>query len=160
MLKRILICLCLLTFITCKKEYSETTLLKDIPTGFLINLSDGLFTQTMPDSEFSRFYLKNHPKEYINYFNLSINVNKDGSITYRSTPTNPKDFIADIIDFTDFSAEGKTTLLHINFNKNCTLQDFITIKNLINKIDQPTLQINKNLFVYDPLKLPNCDCTL
>lgn len=160
MIKKLLLTVCIIAFVACKKDFTNETHLHEIPTEFLLSQSNGLFSSQMPDSEFSRFYLKDHSEEYLKYFNLTININEDGSMTYRSTETNTDDLVADITDFIDFASEGKKTLLHINFNKKSTLKHFKLVTELVNRIPNHNIEVNPSVFIYDKSKLPDCDCTL
>lgn len=61
-------------------------------------------------------------------------------------------------DFIEFSAEGKQTMLHLNFNQNLLYQDYLNYRTQMESLKAPHLLINNLEFIFDPLKVPDCGC--
>ena len=166
----------LIGFVSCKKEtpsLNGNLLLKDTPSIVFspnyvskININDTIVTfqntfNRLPNTEFSKFHLKKHTDKYIPYFNLTLNLSVTGKITFEGSPNDKKHLIKDIYEFADFASQGKTTLLHLNFDQNLPFKDFYHFIQFIKLIDGThNIKINKELYIYDLKKLPDCDCSL
>ncbi len=175
MKKGILLITLILTLVSCKTKKQVVfgnTLLKNIPTEvFTPNKStvirfkekDITYNNTfkrLPNSEFSKFYLKKHPKTYMPYFNISVNLSANGKITLEGTQNDEKHLVKEIKEFADFASEGKPTLIHLNFDENITFKAFYTFLQLIKPIQSQNIKISNTLFIYDTKQLPDCDCNL
>lgn len=176
MKKYIFLIFTLITLASCKTEtpiIDGNTALKDVPQyvfspNYLskIQVNDTIVAyqnnfNRLPNSEFSKFYLKKHTQKYIPFFNLTLNVSANNKITFEGAPNDKKHLIKDIQEFSDFAAQGKSTLLHLNFDQNLPIKDFYNFIKFIKPIDKKNhIQINKDVYIYDIKKLPNCDCSL
>ncbi len=168
-MKRLLIIFFTLLLFSCEKEPS---LLKSLPDGFFeinkthsLKKGDTVYTYTnkvsrLPNTAFSKFYLREHSDTYLPYFNVTINLSIDKKITIEGVEFFKDEIIAYLNDFIDLSAEGKPTLLHLNFDENLTIFDFIEFMTLIKPIENNTITINKNVYIYNINALPDCDCAL
>ena len=114
----------------------------------------------LPNTEFSKFYLKKHPETYLPYFNVTINLNKDSKITLEGVEVLKDELIEYTKEFIDFAAEGKQAMIHINFDEQLLLKDYIEFITFIKPITSPEIILNSNVFIYNTALLPDCDCTL
>lgn len=112
------------------------------------------------DKEFSKFFIKDNASVYMAYQNLTINFNKNNTITVDGNDIEREEFIAFIKDFVDFTSEGKTTILHLNFDKHLTFDQYIQNKILAWQLTSELIQLSSYEFVYDAAKLPECGCKL
>ncbi|VXB99255.1 conserved hypothetical protein [Flavobacterium sp. 9AF] len=112
------------------------------------------------DKDFSKFFIKEHSDLYFNYFNLTINFNKENKITVDGNEVERAEFIAFIKDFTDFMSEGKATIIHLNFDKRLTYGEYIQNKTLAWQLTSEKIQLSSYEFIYDEEKLPECGCKL
>ena len=154
----------LVLLVSCATEINDSTLLKDIPPTFF-NIGkiyhETIITQErLPNTEFSKFYLKNNTDTYSKFFNVTLNFKKGDSITFEGSDIERDQLIPEVLDFIDFAAEGKTTMLHLNFDENKTLKDYLSLKQLIDQMTNESIIINPKVFIYDLKALPNCDCSL
>ncbi len=109
------------------------------------------------DSLLSKYVIKRSPKKYINFNNINITFNKNYALL-NDAKINYPEFKKTIIDFINFSSENKTTLLHLNFNEDLLYQDFLNYLTLINNLKTKKIKVDKELFVFDKNKVPNCNC--
>jgi hypothetical protein len=172
---RKIIVLLLILLVSCQKDslkISENSTLKNLPkTFFKAQISHVIlsehdeynYTNTynrLPNTEFSKFYLKKHPDTYLPYFNVTINLNKDHIITLEGAEIFKNELVSYTEEFIDFSAEGKQAMIHLNFEEHVLLKDYIEFINLIKPIISPQIILNSNVFIYNTKLLPNCNCTL
>ena len=112
------------------------------------------------DNEFSKFYIKRNVELYMPYHNFTINFNKDNQITVDGNEMERSELPNFIKEFSDFMSEGKTTILHLNFDSSLTYEQYIQNKILVWGITDERIQLSSYEFIYDPKKLPACDCKL
>ena len=112
------------------------------------------------DKDFSKFYIKEHADLYIDYFNLTVNFNKANQITVDGNEIEREEFVAYIKDFADFMSNGKTTIIHLNFDKHLTYNEYIQNKVLAWQLTSEIIQLSSYEFIYDEELLPDCGCTL
>lgn len=170
-----IILLTLLLIISCKQDnelINDNTLLKELPQQVFeldsqhqIKTSDSIYThnnlvERLPNNEFSKFYLKKHPDRYLEYFNVTINLSKDKKITIEGVEFFKEEVIDYLNEFIDFASEGKTALLHVNFDENLTLQDYLEFNNFLRPIASKSISISNQVFIYNTNLLPDCDCSL
>ena len=105
----------------------------------------------------TKFYIKTKPSEYIKYFNISLLINPT-SVWINDAKFEKSDFLSTLIEFIDFSAEEKRTILHLNFNENNLYQDYLFYKSLLGSITNEAIFINPIEFIYDTEKVPDCGC--
>lgn len=112
------------------------------------------------NKEFSKFFIKKNAEAYMPYHNFTINFNKDNKITVDGNDVERDELIDFIKDFADFTSDGKTTILHLNFDRRLTFGEYIQNKILIWKLNSNKIQISSFEFIYDESELPNCNCKL
>jgi hypothetical protein len=112
------------------------------------------------DNQFSKFFIKDNASLYMAYHNLTINFNKDNNITVDGNDIEREEFMAFIKDFVDFTSEGKMTILHLNFDKHLTFDQYIQNKILVWQLTTDLIQLSSYEFIYDVSKLPECGCKL
>lgn len=111
-------------------------------------------------SDFSKFYIKDNASLYMDYNNVTVNFNKDNMITVDGSDVERTDFVAYIKDFADFMSAGKTTIIHLNFDKHLSFDEYIQNKILAWQLTSDKIQLSSYEFVYDDLLLPDCGCKL
>jgi len=161
--------------ISCKKDIEKidiTTSLKEVPTSFFTPNTQHIILDTdkeieftseynrLPNTEFSKFYLKKQPKEFTPYFNITLNLSVDDKITFEGVEIYKNELISYLKEFVDFAAEGKPALIHLNFNENIPLKSYLGFIEFIKPISSESIQINKTVFIYNIKSLPDCDCSL
>ncbi|WP_179948681.1 hypothetical protein [Flavobacterium sediminis] len=112
------------------------------------------------DKDFSKFYIKEHAELYQAYNNLTINFNKENEITIDGNGIDREEFVPFVRDFADFMSDGKNTIIHLNFSKYLTYEQYIQNKILAWQLTSDRIQLSSYEFVYDEKKLPECGCKL
>jgi hypothetical protein len=173
-MKKIIVLMFVL-LVSCQKDsrqISENTTLKNLPKVFFDQQIEHTIYATkkdytfindfkrLPNTEFSKFYLKKHPDTYLPYFNVTINLNKDSKITLEGVEVLRGELIEYTKEFIDFAAEGKQAMIHLNFEEEILLKDYIKFITFINPITSSEIILNSNVFIYNTKLLPDCDCTL
>jgi len=162
-------------FFSCQKDnktIDTTTLLKEVPESFFIPNSQQKIKEDdkivdfiseykrLPNTEFSKFYLKKNPEKYAPYFNITLNLSTDNKITFEGVEIYRNELISYVKEFVDFAAEGKPTLIHLNFDENISLKSYLDFIEFVKPITSKSIQINKTVFIYNIKSLPDCDCSL
>lgn len=157
---------------SCSTTIDGDIKLKDLPeniftsdTSHEVAVKDSIVTykntnEKLPNSEFSKFYIKKHPDEYLPYFNITVNLSLEKKITIKGVEFFEEEVIDYLNEFIDFASEGKPTMIHLNFDQNLSFNDYLKFRHLIDPIQNDTILINKKVFIYDINLLPDCDCTL
>jgi len=164
-----------ITLVTCQKN----TLI--IPSGVLLKEASDSFFQPntthniqiekekisytneysrLPNTEFSKFYLKKHPDTYAPYFNITLNLSLKHKITFEGVEIFEEELISYVKEFIDFAAEGRPTMIHLNFDENISFLEYYNFINFTEDIQSETIKINKKVFIYNVNSLPDCDCSL
>ena len=112
------------------------------------------------DKDFSKFYIKEHADLYISYDNFTINFKRNGKVTVDGHAIEKEELVSYIKDFHDFMSDGKPIILHLNFDKHLTFNDYIQNKLMLWKITSDKIQFSSYEFIYDESKLPDCGCEL
>jgi len=68
------------------------------------------------------------------------------------------EFKSTLLEFIDFSSEGKQTMLHLNFNQNLLYKDYLAYRTMLKTILAPHILINNIEFIFNPKKVPDCGC--
>lgn len=165
--------LTIILFISCLSEsttFSEDTLLKNLPDSFFTKINTTNSTNKkdtfinpynkLPNTEYSKFYLKKHPEQYQDFFNVSINLSVANKITLEGQEVLKKELIVFTKEYIDFAAEGKPTMIHLNFDENSTLKNYISFINYTKQLKNKNIHFNSHVFIYNKKLLPDCDCTL
>ena len=114
----------------------------------------------LPNTEFSKFYLKKHPDTYAPYFNITLNLSLKHKITFEGVEIFEDELISYVKEFVDFAAEGKPTMIHLNFDENINFLEYREFINFVEVIQSDAIKINKKVFIYNIKSLPDCDCSL
>lgn len=96
----------------------------------------------------------------MSYHNFTINFNKDNAITIDGLEVDRNEFVAFIKEFSDFTNDGKLTMLHLNFDKNLSYGAYLNNKILAWKATSQKVQLSSFEFIYDEKQLPECGCKL
>ncbi|WP_264558848.1 hypothetical protein [Flavobacterium sp. N2270] len=112
------------------------------------------------DKDFSKFFIKKNAEAYMPYHNFTVNFNNENKITVDGNDIEREELVDFIKDFADFTNDGKTTILHLNFDKRLTFGEYIQNKILIWKLNSDKIQISSFEFIYDVNELPDCNCKL
>jgi hypothetical protein len=112
------------------------------------------------DREFSKFYIIDNSKVYTGFQNFSINFNKENKITVDGNDVGREEFVSFIKDYTPFVSQGKTALLHLNFEVNLSYDQYILNKVMLNDVLSKNIAFSPIEFIYDTKKLPECNCKL
>ena len=170
---RVILCLCVL-FTACTKSNTldSKVALKNVPDTFFtenttqqITTNDSIFDflnkyERLPNTEFSKFYLKKHPEKFAPYFNITLNINKDNKITFEGVEVYENEIIPSVKEFVDFASNGKKSLVHLNFEENSSLQTYVYFTKFMEQINTENISLNKQVYIYNLESLPNCDCSL
>lgn len=170
-----LIVLIAFVLISCKKDskpIDATTSLKEVPASFFtpdtqhkIQDADKIIDFTneykrLPNTEFSKFYLKKQPEKYAPYFNITLNLSVADKITFEGVEIYRNELISYLKEFVDFAAEGKPALIHLNLDENINLKSYLGFIEFIKPISSESIQISTTVFIYNIESLPDCDCSL
>lgn len=109
------------------------------------------------DSILSKSYIKTNSEAYKNYNNINITINPNNT-WINDAKMEDGEFTTTLLDFIEFSAEGKQTMLHLNFNQNLLYQNYLHYVTLLDSLKAPHLLINHLQFIFDPTKVPDCGC--
>lgn len=109
------------------------------------------------DSVLSKFYIKEHAEKYIDYNNLNILINPN-NIWINDAKFNLEEFKEVLLPFIEFSAEDKSTLLHLNFNQGIKYQQYMFYKTYINSLLNEKILVNSIEFIFNQNKVPDCGC--
>ncbi|MDO9261450.1 MAG: hypothetical protein Q7U08_05875 [Flavobacteriaceae bacterium] len=94
---------------------------------------------------------------YQNYnnFHLSFGLN-----TYylNENKIDKVDFFETLMEFINFTENGQKVLLHLNFNQKLTFQEYLNIKTQLLQLQKNLFIIDKNEYIFDADKIPECGC--
>ena len=109
------------------------------------------------DTILSKYYIKKHGDNYVNYNNINLTFSNH-TILLNDSEIERQNFKQTLLDFIDFSSEGKTTLLHLNFENTLTYQNYMYFRTLLKNIESSSIIINPKEFIFDKTKVPDCGC--
>jgi len=109
------------------------------------------------DSILSKYYIKKYSDNYLKYNNLNLTFNKS-NVWINDAKMEQGEFKTTLLEFIDFSSEGKKTMLHLNFNENLLYQDYLFYKTMIYNFNNENIATNKIEFIFNPTKVPDCGC--
>lgn len=112
------------------------------------------------NTDFSKFFIKKNAEAYMSYHNFTVNFNNENKITVDGNDIEREELVDFIKDFADFTSDGKTTILHLNFDKRLSYGEYIQNKILVWKLNSDKIQISSFEFIYDVKELPDCNCKL
>jgi hypothetical protein len=109
------------------------------------------------DSILSKSFIKTKSETYKNYNNINLTFNPNNTWINDAKMENGE-FETTLLEFIDFSSEGRQTMLHLNFNQNLTYQGYLFYRTLLQTLAAPHLLINNIEFIFDQNKVPDCGC--
>lgn len=109
------------------------------------------------DSTLSKYYIKTNSEIYKNYNNINLTMNPNNTWINDAKMENGE-FKSTLLEFIDFSSEGKQTMLHLNFNQNLLYKDYLAYRTMLKTILAPHILINNFEFIFNPNKVPDCGC--
>ena len=112
------------------------------------------------DKDFSKFYIIDNSKMYLQFQNFSVNFNKENKITVDGNDVEREEFVEFIKDYVPFVSQGRTALLHLNFEVNLTYDQYIQNKVMLSEVLSDSISFSPIEFIYDTKKLPECGCKL
>jgi len=117
------------------------------------------FTQVkfMGDSTTSKELLKLEGDSYAKYYNINLKFYKN-TVYINDSDVGVEDLKSTIEEFIDFSADGRQTLIHLNFDHTLTYQEYLSFKTLVSSLQSAAIKISINEFVFDRSKIPDCNC--
>ncbi|MFD0861845.1 hypothetical protein ACFQ1M_06475 [Sungkyunkwania multivorans] len=120
------------------------------------------FTQQiyLRDSLFSKFYIKERPDQHMSYFNVTVNYKLGDSITVDGNTIERNELESFLKEYIDFSAEGKSALVYLNFDQRLDFQTFLTNTLMMERLKNNNINISETIFIYDKTLLPDCNCSL
>jgi hypothetical protein len=87
-------------------------------------------------------------------------LSSSNKITFEGVEVYQNELISTVEEFIDFAAEGKKSLIHLNFDETINLKSFISFTTFIKSIESELIKINEQVFIYNVESLPDCDCSL
>lgn len=109
------------------------------------------------DSTLSKYHIKSNSELYKNFNNINITFNPNNTWINDAKMENGE-LKNTLLEFIEFSAEGRQTMLHLNFNQNLLYQDYLQYRTLIHNLIAPHILINHFEFIFDQNKVPDCGC--
>ena len=116
---------------------------------------DGVNFKT--DSILSKYYIKTNNTDYLEYNNINLTFNPNNT-WINDAKMEQGEFKNTLLEFIDFSSEGKQTMLHLNFNDKFTYQNYLFYKTMIHSFKDTTILTNKIEFIFNQNKVPDCGC--
>lgn len=114
---------------------------------------DGVIFKT--DSFLSKPYIKDHIANYSNYNNISL-IFTNTKNWIDDSPVEKRELKQALNKFIEFSDEGKQIMLHLNFTKNISYQNYMYFKTTLNNLCNEVIKINKLEFIFDEEKVHFC----
>lgn len=109
------------------------------------------------DSILSKSYIKTNSANYLNFYNINLTFNPN-NVWLNDAKMEDDEFKTTLLEFIDFSSEGKQTMIHLNFNDKLTYQDYLFYKTMIHNFENKNISTNKIEFIFDQNKVPDCGC--
>ena len=109
------------------------------------------------DSILSKYYIKTNSANYLNFYNINLTFNPN-NVWINDAKMEDDEFKPTLLEFIDFSSEGKQTMLHLNFNDKLSYQDYLFYKTMIHNFEDKNISTNKIEFIFDQNKVPDCGC--
>jgi len=109
------------------------------------------------DSVLSKYFIKKNSEKYLTFNNINLTFNPN-NVWIDDAKIEKKDFKITLLEFIDFSSEGKHTKLHLNFNDKLTYQDYLFYKTMINHFINTDISTNEIEFIFNQNKVPDCGC--
>lgn len=117
------------------------------------------FTQVkfMGDSTTSKELLKLEGEAYAVYHNLNLKFYKN-TVYINDSDVGSEDLKQTLLEFIEFSSEGRQTLIHLNFDDTLTYQEYLSFKTMVASLQSAAIKISVKEFIFDRSKIPDCNC--
>jgi len=109
------------------------------------------------DNILSKYYIKTNSENYKSHNNINLTFNPNNTSINDAKMENGE-LKSTLLDFIDFSSEGKQTMLHLNFNQNLLYKDYLAYRTMLKSIINSDILINNTEFIFNPNKVPDCGC--
>jgi hypothetical protein len=109
------------------------------------------------DSILSKYFIKENSNNYLNYNNISLIFNPE-NVWLNDSKIEKQELKETLLEFIDFTAEGKQTMLHLNFNENLLYQDYLAYKTMLFNLNNNAILTNTIEFIFNETKVPDCGC--
>jgi len=109
------------------------------------------------DSLLSKYYIKTKSEIYKNYNNINLTFNPNNTWINDAKMENDE-FKNTLLEFIEFSSEGKQTMLHLNFNNKLYYQDYLYYKTMLHNFNDVAILANPIEFIFNQNKVPDCGC--
>lgn len=109
------------------------------------------------DSTTSKELLKLKGDVYANYHNVNLRFYKN-TVYINDSDIGSEDIKETLQEFIDFSAEGRQTMIHLNFQDNLTYQAYLEYRTMVFSMQSAAIKISVNEFIFDRSKIPDCNC--
>lgn len=96
---------------------------------------------------------------YKNYNNIHLSMGMK-SYYLNENKIDKVDFFDTLTEFISFTENGQKTLLHLNFNQQITYQEYLNFKTQLLSYQKELFFIDKNEYIFDANKIPECGCDL
>lgn len=113
--------------------------------------------QFKTDSLLSKFEIKQENTIYKNFNNINLTFNPSYCLI-NDTKVSFEEFKTTLIEFVEFTSEGKKTMLHLNFNENLTYQNYLFYKTMLIALSSPSIQLNQIEYIFNQKKVSDCAC--
>ncbi len=109
------------------------------------------------DSVLSKSYIKTNSTIYKKYNNINLTFNPKSTWINDAKMENDE-FKTTLLEFIEFSSEGKQTMLHLNFNEQLLYQDYLFYKTMLHNFNNEAISTNQIEFIFNQNKVPDCGC--
>ena len=109
------------------------------------------------DSVLSKTYIKTNSDTYKNYNNINLTFNPSNTWINDAKMENGE-LKTTLLEFIEFSSEGKQTMLHLNFNEQLLYQDYLFYKTMLHNFNNEAISTNQIEFIFNQNKVPDCGC--
>ncbi|MFD0761241.1 hypothetical protein ACFQZW_04035 [Lutibacter aestuarii] len=109
------------------------------------------------DSILSKYFIKENRNNYLNFNNINLVFNPN-NVLLNDSKIEKGDFKETLLEFIDFTSEGKQTMLHLNFNENLLYQDYLAYKTMLFNLNNTAILTNHIEFIFNQIKVPDCGC--
>ena len=90
------------------------------------------------DSILSKDFVRENGDNYANYYNLNLTFNPNNAWINDAKIEEP-DFKNILLEFIEFSSEGRQTMLHLNFNQELSYQDYLYYKTMVYNLNKVSI---------------------
>lgn len=109
------------------------------------------------DATTSKELLKLEGEKYANFYNINLKFYKN-TVYINDSDVGSEGLKKTLKEFIDFSAEGRQTMIHLNFQDNLTYQEYLGVRTMVFAMQSAAIKISVNEFIFDRSKIPDCNC--